>query len=378
MRSQGDAGMVAWLEGHMRRSVIHESRAMAGLILWGGFVLYTELCYPALTRRGYPEIAPFYLAIPWLWPVPVILSAPFEALSWKRVLRLFIYGFVAAVFMEGCSTDLPVPRHPNLDVMLFMGPLIWGPIHLAGTAVTEAIARFVLRYIRVFAPGSETSAGAPSVIPSRNPVRAFYGLVLVGAVAFPFVYHWADLALARQRGEQWAEHDWAAGKGYLMISSDQRDWDSHVLWPQTYDPHTGLQVLEIEYGAVLRTEYEAYRRVIEKKVARYGPAPLAKCLFTPEELASLLKKAKFERVLTFPFKYGHLTINADGSVSRPSDVAGGGSGEAAPFMYRAVVADKCNVMVLVEERGFTVIHPDGRVLQWITHRVTEDMIGGRN
>jgi len=356
----------------MRRSVIDRLSPKWRWLLTWGFGVYLFLCWPVIARRGYPEIDPFYLAIPWLWAVPVMFSAPFVGFSWGRVRNLLIYSFGAAAVMGGCFNEWAIPRHVDLAWMFVLGPIDWGLIVIAGTVAAEAIAQLVLRYVRVFAGTLGTPTTPPGVVEAPWRIRGYCIVLLAATLAFPFVYRQIALARAEQRGVKSAEQAWTEGAAVCAIPFDEMDSERGIRnW--SYDPRTGLEIYAIGDGIAERTFWEAYRRVIEQKVARYGPAPLAKCLFTPEELVSLLNKAKFERLSTFPFKHGSLTINADGSMSGP-DWTGRTLGKEVLFMYRTVVPEKGNSTVLVTDDGFKVIHPDGRILQSIWHPITEEMI----
>jgi hypothetical protein len=360
----------------MRRSVIDRLPDVSAPILISGFVVYTIVCIPAIgTSDRWTD--PFYRAIPWLWVVPVIVSAPFDTFSKRRRRSLFVYALATAVIMGGCFGLFDRPSDVHLRAMVAFGLIFWGPIHIVAAAVTEAFAQFVLRYIRIFAGVAGTPTTPPGVVEAPRRIRAFYIVVLTATLAFPFVYRQSDLALARWHGEHWAERDWAERTARLMIPGSEVGRQRGV-WPGMYDPKTGLEIYGTFGGIAMQIELEAYRVVIEKKLAQYGPAPLAKFLFTPEELISLLSRAKFERVASFPFAYGGATVYADGAVMSPGAYCHGptSEGERLPFVYRRVFPEKGNVMVVVTENGFQVVHPDGRLLQSVRHPITEDMIRG--
>ncbi len=61
-----------------RRVHIRPRPALAAAILLGGVILYYNLCIPAIHRRGYPLLDPYWMAMPWCWYFPIVLSAAFD------------------------------------------------------------------------------------------------------------------------------------------------------------------------------------------------------------------------------------------------------------------------------------------------------------
>ena len=86
-------------------------------ILMASVPFYVFLCLPAIRRRGFPEIDPFWLAMPWLWVVPIILSAPFGARTKLRKWSLIFYVLITAFIFAGTFVAF-VPHHVTTPDMV--------------------------------------------------------------------------------------------------------------------------------------------------------------------------------------------------------------------------------------------------------------------
>lgn len=370
----------------VRRAVVDERPGASAVVLVGGLIVYAAVCWPVISRRGFPEVDPFLLSFPWLWVLPLALSAPFDRLSKSRLWSLVLYALATAVIMARCHGPYARPRHVNLSEMLVFGLMFWGPIHLATAGLVETGIRLVLRHTRVFPEPSVRLVGSaahrgPLEEPSRTcnagpqsqRVGAARGLLLVTpspgrlwgyfvalalmAVAFPFAFREGSLAYARWGGRRWAEEDWAKGDAFLFVREDERELTPGML--ETYDAETGLMLYQIYGGVAKRTRYEAYRAVIEKKLAEFGPTPMVKYLFTKEETESLIADGRLGDVASSLLRTGRLAISTDFStkfVLWPEAVPAGLSRETT-------VAEKGGVRVVITGPTVETFHPDGRRLQ---------------
>src|ERR1017187_3758376 len=83
------------------RKGIDNQRWISIAILVASIPIYACLCWPSIGRRGFPEIDPFWLAMSWLWIVPIVLSGLFDHASSSRKQNVIIYTLITAYFFSG-------------------------------------------------------------------------------------------------------------------------------------------------------------------------------------------------------------------------------------------------------------------------------------
>lgn len=71
-------------------------------------------------RRGFPEIDPLWLAMRWLWPIPLIISGVIYRGSPTRKWCIIVYTVVVSILFSGTVLDV-VPHHASLNGMLLAG-----------------------------------------------------------------------------------------------------------------------------------------------------------------------------------------------------------------------------------------------------------------
>ncbi len=334
----------------MRRTVMATNPAASQGMLIVAFLVYVPLCAPVIGRRR-TELDPFYHALPWLWIAPVLLSAPFGRLSRLRVLGLAAYALATAVVMGGCYGPYARPRHVSIGMMLAFGLVFWGPIHLAAAALTEAVSRCVLRWIRVFPDRPPDGRPDDAIQDSPSRLTRYFIAVIAIALVFPFAFRAAAFGLARRGGREWAESDWQDRTPLLFL--DFFDPEVSVGDIGCYDPVTGLQIDFISLGDLRRASCKAYNEAIAAKIAEFGPMTIVRRLFTLAELSTFLGSTEFAPVGEFPQRPGQVSIGRE--------EMGGGS------LFVATAPSKGDVLVVVGARWLATYHPDGRMLQRVTN-----------
>jgi hypothetical protein len=340
----------------MRKVYVRDEPGYAGGILLVGFMVCGFLCLPAITRRDSMTIAPFLLAMPWLWPAPILLSAPLVRFGTSRFAMLVAYmAGVAVVF--GGLVGYAVPRSVTIEYAVANGAVLALPMLLLGL-LTDALVRGSLRLIGVRHLPKPAAAGAvdpeeaaaASSMPRR--VRTYMAVVALAAVLFPFAYHHGALAIARWQGARAAERDWAAGEGWWPVMVDEPESSPGAAG--TLDVKTGLPIVLVSRGLLHETWWRSYRDAIRRKVTEHGPAPMAKNLFTEQQLHDLVEGPSIRQIAEFPFIWGNVQIED------PGPVAG------RPFVvYIAIVQRQEEVLVAVTPLWGGVYLADGTHIQHI-------------
>lgn len=288
---------------HQLSSTINRSW-VSFLILAASVPVYACLCWPAIIRRGFPEIDPFWLAMPWLWIVPIVLSGLFHPASKSRKWSVVIYVFLCAFFFSGTVVTV-VPHHVTFDEMLY-GLLFWGPVNLLIALFVEKLSQRLFHLLRMF--GNFSPDTSPKTVSFRKPFVLV--IIMALAVVFPFACREIVFQNARAVGRVDAKRDWAQGKAiWYARRSDPAMFGASG--DGCYSVATGLKT-ERERPGVTATVYcEAYRAVVEQKLAQSGTTDTVKDLFAETELEALIKGGQFRRVESFPLKQGTTEISLE-------------------------------------------------------------------
>lgn len=283
--------------------ILRRKPGWAVAILVAGAAAYWFLCEPAIGRRGYPEIDPFWLAMPKLWILPIILSAWWDDRRTRRFVHLALYALITGFIGSGTIVTL-IPNRISYSGML-LRTIFWGPFHFVIALLLEHFSQRLLRCWRRFddAPRcakcgyhliyltkprcpecGETfdlallnSTSASEAVDHRSRrVLAFNVILLAGGIAFPFIFHFACLQYASFRGRTTARTDWESGSAvwyvtdeeYIeMIHDDTQDGDQHA-WSLTY---RNMNVQGMHGGIEREMFMRAYRSVIEAELRAEGP-----------------------------------------------------------------------------------------------------------
>lgn len=342
----------------MKKDVIERRPGVSLFILGIGIVLYAFFCQPAIRRRGFPEIDPFWLAMPLLWVAPIILSALFDGKTKLRRWSVVIYAFLSSFFLSGTGVlGMIVPHHVTFYDML-LGMIFFGPVNLLIGFGVEWAAQAIFSRIRSF-------EDLPETVSSAFSTRVFLVSVLIVAVSvvFPFSFRQINFVCARHRAIADAERDWTAGKAIWYMSRNEPSLFGAE--GNTYSVNNGLKTM-VWYGGITDSVYQrAYRTVIETKLAKYGPTEMVKQLFTRKELTDLLDSGRVGRVESFPLKRGIAEISANGNYR--SGGLSGRRGEPSKYVYAVTVSEKNNALVVVTDADILVFDSAGNILQHVSY-----------
>lgn len=340
----------------MRKLTSDNRSLISAAILAASVPVYARLCWPAIIRRGFPEIDPFWLAMSWLWIFPITLSGLFDQATQSRKWRVAFYTLLCAFFFSGTVVTI-VPHHVTFGDML-SGLLFWGPVNLLIAFVVEKLSQRLFRRLRF----SENSS--PDDLSKTIYFRKVFALVVILglAVAFPFVWRAMIFRGARADGRADAERDWAQGSAiWYMRRSDPPIFGASGA--DDYSVANGLRTEEMKPGVTSTVYCEAYRAVVEGKLAQFGPTDKIRDLFTEAELQSLIKEGRFKRVETFPLKQGTTEISPSGYKTSSGPACY--SGEPSKFVYCAIVPEKKNALVIINDDSIWIFAESGQLLQSI-------------
>jgi len=130
------------------RTDTDNQRWLSDVILTASIPIYVCLCWPAIVRRGFPEIDPFWLAMPWLWIVPIILSGLFDYDSSSRKRSIIVYTFVSSFFFCG-TLVFSIPRSSSFVGMILPTLFLLGPLNLVIAFIIEKVSQYVFRLTRL-------------------------------------------------------------------------------------------------------------------------------------------------------------------------------------------------------------------------------------
>jgi hypothetical protein len=323
-------------------------RWLSGAILTASVPIYVCLCWPAIKRRGFPEIDPFWLAMPWLWIVPIVLSGLFDNASSRK--RSVITYTLASSFFFSATAGFSVPRGMSFNEILLLTLLFFGPINLAIAFVVEKASQRLFRLLHIHENPS-----------SLTCPRNFLAVVVLGfALAFPFACRTIEFRTARAEGRAKAEQDWANGEAVWYMRRDDpvmfgADGDN------TYSVANGLKTDRMRPGVTATVYCEAYRATVEQKLAQFGPTAKVKDLATEAELQTWIKEGRFRRVESFPLKQGTTEITLGGY--KTSNGQALFRGEPCKFLYSANVPEKKNALVVINDDSIWIFTESGQLLQ---------------
>lgn len=267
-------------------------------ILVIGAVAYGVLCLPAIGRRGYPPTHPFWMAMPWLWLAPIVLSAVFDSGVFKsRRRHLAIYA-LATAFVDAGTMGGIVPRSMDPLIMVTATLFMYGPAHLVVTAVLEVAIQPFLRVFRKLVEGDPTAGGPQRWQEIPVGVRCLFLVLLALTVGFPFAFAKLSTDWEYNRGRSRADEDWA-NHDAVIYGDGAPECVGEVCMRREYDPETGLPRRHRPYDHGFSRGYG--ERVAELLQSEGIPRWSMKSYFVPDdELASMLDAKTFEKVEKFP------------------------------------------------------------------------------
>ena len=275
----------------------------AAAILAAGAAAYWFLCEPAIGRRGYPEIDPFWLAMPKLWILPIILSAWWDDRRYHRLVYLALYALITGFIGSGTIVTL-IPNRISYSGML-LRTIFWGPFHFVIAILLEYFTQRLLRRWRrfddaprcakcgyyliyltkprcpecgeKFDPGLLNSTSASEAVENRSRrALAFNVILLAGGIAFPFVFRFGCLQYASSRGRAAARTDWENGSAVWYVTVEEQ---MKMMYDDTQDGHQdawsltyrNMDVQAMHGGIEGQTLLRAYRSVIEAELRAENP-----------------------------------------------------------------------------------------------------------
>jgi hypothetical protein len=323
-------------------------------------VLYVMACTPAMTGHDYPRADPFAMALPWLWPLPVVASAWFDNAPLVRWPALAVYSLWASLAI---SATLGRPGGPGYLVP-FASPHGWDiPLlaNAAAVAFVEVLSQYAMSWVRAFG-GDARRNGTGGWRALWLPFAAIVAVLLTAGLLGCLAHRNRVLAASRASGGSSAGRTWADGRPILYVTANQY----YELEEGGWDVARGLWLWNrLTRDVVYEHYYAGHNGAIEAMLRTHGPPPVRACLFTCAEMRNLFAEGRLAVPDTFPFVQGRTTVHAAGRVV----TATGTSWTAGPpaFIHIAVVPEKGGVAVVATDRGVYTLSPAGARLQSLSY-----------
>lgn len=368
----------------MPRETLTARPNLAMKILFIGVFIYCLLCCPAIVTRGYPKLDPFWQAMPFLWFVPVIISAMFDDDRPRRFRHLLMYSIFAAFIMSGVWYPSLTPRRILLSKIFVTLPY-WVTINIGATLLIELVWQWILRHFRKLSAEKRTTQQsdiiekpvnareAESVAPvgveiqesSCQPWRstAIVCAVLLVAILFPFFFRTSAIKNAVTRGASVAMNEWQNGNAAIYVESFR--FPALTQTQRPIDPFSGL-TLRYRMAGVERMAWEdAYNAVIQKELESEDKQSLLQFVLTKEELQSLLSDASFVDVPGLPYRLGEkveLSVGPEGILVNGEPAFD--DSPTIPVQY-ATLPKPSELLLLRSDDVLWTVHRNGTLLQCV-------------
>lgn len=348
-------------------------------ILVVGAAIYALLCLPAIGRRGYPPIAPVWMAVTYLWVAPLLLSSLFD--SWKFVSRrwhLMAYALFTT-FINAATLGGIVPRYVTFLGSLILTIFLFGPLHLVITAAIELAMQSVLRFGRTLSDQGSAIWSTP-----RFPLIVWiFGCTIIGAtIGFPFAYQNYSIQEELSRGRQRADRDWDDGNAGI-IEDPPNVVVNGAFVEFSCDAATGLSLMHRRTDNGFST---AYNERIRERIQTEGiPSwSLKDHLVSAEEIVATLDSTELTAVESLPLDVSpSIVLFRNGTISRWGSMMSSGNdtlsiaserhglvglGGPGSTVYVGKKKDDLNVVYIrCGTSSAAAFHQDGRLIA-VAHR----------
>lgn len=189
---------------------------------------------------------------------------------------------------------------------------------------------------------------------------------------FPFACRTATFHLARLSAREDAERDWKAGDAIWYA----RPEDPLPFGASTgcYSVDTGLRIQSFKPGVTAGIYCKAYRAVVPRKLAHYGPTNKLKSLCTEADVRDWIKSGRFRRAERLPLTQGRAEIWLNGYKVRDATInVSSFRGEASRFLYYAHIPEKADALVVITDDAIWVFANTGDLLQSIDFETYQSM-----
>jgi len=260
-----------------------------------GGIFYAFLCGPAIGRRGYPPIDPAWMAVTFLWVVPILLSAAIDTRPFRQRFRGLALYCIATAFFDAATFGGTVPRYVTFLGTLFDTVTLFGPLHLVVGAILDGFIQLIRSIARL------TVSTQSPIVRSVTPWLVF-AVLLVLAGAFPFVFRASSFAELAHRGRTQAEKDWDDHRAVLYIDwLDSFEYARDPTIINEYDRTTGLK----QSHPHRETQYvEAYNERIAGLLREHGIPDwsMKDHLVDASDLIGMLDSAEMAPIEQFPYE----------------------------------------------------------------------------
>jgi hypothetical protein len=266
-------------------------RSAIGLLV--AIFIYTCLCFPAATQRGYPPIDPFWNGTTYLWVIAVPFFVCFLPRGRASAIILGLYA-VATGYINACTISWGSPHRFNI-LQGLDGAIGFIPMHLVVVFGSMGLSReyFIREKLKAkFSEGWLRSMRTVALI-----------LIVMAGIGFPFFYRYETILRLEAVGRQWAERNWSGHEaqvlvhcGTLGVSREEND-----LWITDYfDESNGLA-----YGNDMHWGYEtAYNQRVRELIQIHGVPEWSQMRHkvNDADLILMMSAKDMKEVTSFPFE----------------------------------------------------------------------------
>ncbi len=283
------------------------SEVWTWLVFCVGGCVYWIACMPAIQQRGYPPIDPFWEAIPFLWFIPLVISAAFDDRPIrKRAWPIIAYAF-ATGFVDSGTLVNAVPHRANAVGMLLMTIFFYGPIHTVVAFALEGI----LQLTRLLA------RRLPS-LPRRVGLSLRWAaiiLLLATCAAAPPIIREVVIARKHMAARDRAREDWREHSAGVFSRDRCFRTIGGVELCDAYDATTGLR---LQWRGAFFGYDDAYNAEIFKQISVEGIPEwsMKPHLVGDDELIKMLDSTEMTAVVGYPADISPSVTVFDGTISR--------------------------------------------------------------
>jgi hypothetical protein len=251
------------------------------------------------------------MAMTYLWPAPIGLSALFDSLRFRsRRTHLLLYalftGFVDALTVGGI-----VPRQVDFVAAFILTLVLFGPAHIAIAWFIDFVVQRIVGLSRRLV---ETPSGA-NASPRLTLLSWLVGYgILCASIGFPFAYRAWAISVQQSHGREFADQDWENGRVKVFGPREQLQL-GNVRVESDYDRTTGFERVRRRASPFAA----AYSHRIAELVRERGDPPksLRGHFVTPETLVGRLDAPGMTEVTIFPHEVTpSIVIFKKGTITR--------------------------------------------------------------
>ena len=287
---------------------------LASGILVLGATAYAFFCIPAIRTRGYPALDPFWVAVTWMWFLPVCVSALFDSIKFSnRWNQLIVYALVTG-FVNAGTIGGVVPRSIN-PVLILVSTIFYAPVHFVVLLVLETVMQWLYSFGRTLVENKSQ--------PKRFSFSLFYLFAIFSwtciTIGIPVGYDSLVKTSQYTYTVEYAHEAWETRAFMYTNRFDDYLKVDDVLVSFDFDAETGL-----EYKRYFGDSQYAvlHNQIIEGLIEKHGlpEYSIKEMIPATSEVIEMLGSKTMNRIDQFPYdvnksiclkQYGAISIVTD-------------------------------------------------------------------